>query len=628
VKRASSYERWRARARGLLARNIPPERAHWDDAGLFAEADQAPPVTIATAHRVPSRAVDLLERVACHRDPRRFAAMYRLLWRLTHGEHDLLDDAADDDVVALTRMARAVDRASHKMTAFARFREIRAGEDARYIAWFEPEHDVLARTAPFFVKRFGTMDWTIVTPDGGAHWDRRRLELFDVDASIALPPDDAAEALWLAYYESIFNPARLNVPLMRKEMPVGYWKNLPEAARIPSLVAGAAKRAGTMVETTLDRDVAPYVGMRCGSRDALATPEDVARATKPALDACRRCPLGANATQAVPGEGAAKARLMLVGEQPGDEEDLAGRPFVGPAGRLLRKALADAGIDVADAYVTNAVKHFSFEPRGKRRIHKTPAQREIDACRSWLETEIANVRPRVIVALGASALYGLQRERHKVGEARSAALMHASGARVVASYHPSAVLRAPDEAAQARLYAALVEDLRSAAALVGEESLPEDGRRPLGLHHPPRQRLDAREPLRIPRDPPQVDGDLHADPALRRMTEQLRDACGELGGEAAALLQQCTDRHRGNAQPRGEVALRDAQRRKHLLAEHRAGMAGFARRAACTPPYSASLRRAKALDRRPGTSASPTAARAPVIDPRRGAPGRAARRRR
>jgi len=158
---------------------------------------------------------------------------------------------------------------------------------------------------------------------------------------------------------------------------------------------------------------------------------------------------------------------MVVGEQPGDEEDLSGKPFVGPAGRVLRRAFDDAGIDRAAIYVTNAVKHFSFEPRGTRRIHKTPAQREIEACRVWLDAEIAQVQPQVIVALGASALYALMHKRLAVGAARDAPLAHRRGARVVATYHPSAVLRAVDAQAKAATFEALVYDLRNARALAG-----------------------------------------------------------------------------------------------------------------------------------------------------------------
>lgn len=177
------------------------------------------------------------------------------------------------------------------------------------------------------------------------------------------------------------------------------------------------------------------------------------------ITACRRCPLWANATQGVPGAGAKHARIMLVGEQPGDEEDRQGLPFVGPAGQLLRRALADAGLDAHDVYVTNAVKHFKWEPRGKRRLHKTPAQKEIAACRAWLEQELAAVRPSVIVALGATALVALIGRKMTIADARAADLVHDGGAKLVATYHPSAALRAPGEDRRHELYDLIVADL-------------------------------------------------------------------------------------------------------------------------------------------------------------------------
>jgi uracil-DNA glycosylase len=187
---------------------------------------------------------------------------------------------------------------------------------------------------------------------------------------------------------------------------------------------------------------------------------------KEELDTCRRCDLWKNATQGVPGEGTPSARIMLVGEQPGDEEDLQGRPFVGPAGRLLRRVLETAGIDAADVYITNAVKHFSFESRGKRRIHKTPTQRQVAACEHWLAQEVARVRPKVIVTLGATALVAVLAEKMTIAAARAeTGLRHGSGARIVATYHPSAVLRAPDDEAKAELEANLIADLRRAAKL-------------------------------------------------------------------------------------------------------------------------------------------------------------------
>jgi DNA polymerase len=185
--------------------------------------------------------------------------------------------------------------------------------------------------------------------------------------------------------------------------------------------------------------------------------------SKDELDACRRCRLGSIATQGVPGEGPRRARIMMVGEQPGDEEDLQGRPFVGPAGKLLRRAMDDAGIERAQAFITNAVKHFSFEPRGKRRIHKTPAQREIAACHAWLESELNAVRPRVIVALGATALGAVLGRKITITDARATpTLRHPEGARVIATFHPSAALRAPDEARRHELYDMIVADLKRA----------------------------------------------------------------------------------------------------------------------------------------------------------------------
>jgi len=189
---------------------------------------------------------------------------------------------------------------------------------------------------------------------------------------------------------------------------------------------------------------------------------------KAEIDACRRCPLWEHATQGVPGEGSPRAKVMLVGEQPGDEEDLQGKPFVGLAGRLLRQLIEEAGLERRDCYLTNAVKHFGWEPRGKRRIHKTPTQRAVAACHAWLDGEIAAVRPKVIVTLGATALAALSRERG-VAAARRAVLRHSAGAQVIATYHPSAALRAPDAKTRTELRRTIAGDLARAARLLRED---------------------------------------------------------------------------------------------------------------------------------------------------------------
>lgn len=187
-------------------------------------------------------------------------------------------------------------------------------------------------------------------------------------------------------------------------------------------------------------------------------------ALRGAEQACRRCPLFKNATQAVPGEGRRSAVMMLVGEQPGDQEDLAGRPFVGPAGRMLDRALADAGIERSSVFVTNAVKHFKHEMRGKRRLHKRPNAGEIDRCRWWLEQERAIVKPKVIVALGVTATRGVFGRSMAITKMRGHQHQLPDGTVAFVTVHPSALLRIRERADQEREYRALVADLRQAAA--------------------------------------------------------------------------------------------------------------------------------------------------------------------
>jgi uracil-DNA glycosylase len=179
---------------------------------------------------------------------------------------------------------------------------------------------------------------------------------------------------------------------------------------------------------------------------------------------CRACPLWRTGTQTVFGEGRKASRLVLVGEQPGDQEDLAGKPFVGPAGRLLDEALEEAGIARADTYLTNAVKHFKWEPRGKRRIHQRPAASEIAACRPWLEAELEVVKPHVLVCLGAVAAQALLGRGVRVTRDRGRPLESELAVVTFATVHPSSILRAPDEQSRRRERALFVDDLRVAAA--------------------------------------------------------------------------------------------------------------------------------------------------------------------
>jgi uracil-DNA glycosylase len=190
------------------------------------------------------------------------------------------------------------------------------------------------------------------------------------------------------------------------------------------------------------------------------------KAARLASTGCQACDLWRNATQTVFGEGAARATVMFVGEQPGDKEDLEGRPFVGPAGAVLDEALVEAGIDRKHTYVTNAVKHFKWEPRGKRRIHKKPNTLEISTCRAWLNAEIALVRPQVIVCLGATAAQALLGRTFRVTQRRGILLPFAKTPHILATVHPSSILRAPDEATRHQEYAKFVQDLSVVAKLL------------------------------------------------------------------------------------------------------------------------------------------------------------------
>jgi DNA polymerase len=357
----------------------------------------------------------------------------------------------------------------HKIKAFVRFRTIADAGDERaplHVAWFEPEHHIVEATAPFFARRFTAMRWAILTPERSVRWDGERLWLGPGARRDQAPPADAGERLWLTYYQSIFNPARLKLGAMQKEMPKRYWKNLPEAPLIQPLAAAAGERSLTMIargptEPKRRPATEPHPAPGHDETPGGDAPRSLP-ALREALERCRECPIGEHATQGVPGEGLKHARLMFVGEQPGDQEDLQGRPFVGPAGMLFARALEELGVPRDKVYITNAVKHFKFELRGKRRIHKTPAQEEAAACLHWLESEIELVDPAALVALGATAARQLMGTAVAVTRERGRWLERSDGRRVLITLHPSALLRMePDDKPAA--YAAWIADLRKAA---------------------------------------------------------------------------------------------------------------------------------------------------------------------
>jgi DNA polymerase len=446
------FDGWRDAARRLVGARVAPEQIVWQvgDHGvdLFGEAAPLPAIS-ATELRVPRAFVDLAQAAALHRDPKRFALLYRLLFRLADDPR-LIDDHADPLVRRIEALAKTVRRDLHKMRAFVRFREMSDEGGSLFVAWFEPDHHIVRANAGFFVRRFAAMRWSILTPEVAIHWDGEALREGPGADRTQAPDHDVLEEVWKAYYASIFNPARLKVSAMLKEMPRRYWKNMPEAQLVAPLIAGAQAREAAMTAQV----VAPA--------ERAITLAGLAKEA----GQCRRCPLWQDATQCVFGEGPADAAILIVGEQPGDEEDRQGRPFVGPAGQVLDQAMAEAGLDRGRVYLTNAVKHFKFVLRGKRRLHQSPAAGEITACRWWLDQEIGLLRPKVTVMLGASAIRGVTGKPGAVGVLRETplALAHGLG---LASYHPSYILRQPDRAAAEDTRKALVADLRRARAEAG-----------------------------------------------------------------------------------------------------------------------------------------------------------------
>ncbi len=422
-----------------------------------ADADRA----TGAAPSFDQRLVSLIDHVVLHSDPERFALAYRLLWR-SLDEPALASVASDPDIARAHVLSKSVARDKHKMTAFVRFRE-RAASDgqAEFVAWFEPQHYIVRAIAPFFVGRFTGMRWSILTPYASAHWDGTHLMFGAGGRKTDAPEGDPLEDVWKIYYGSIFNPARVKVKAMTAQMPKKYWRNLPEADLIVPLIRSAPARAQAMIEAapTLPRRRHAEGSHSCGGATSITgdTPET-----------CQRCPLHASATQAVLGEGPQTAALMIVGEQPGDTEDLVGRPFVGPAGKLLDIALQRSDIELSAAYLTNAVKHFKFEPRGKRRLHKSPSRDEIDHCRWWLDLERATVKPRVVLALGVSAVRGLTGRTVPLASVRSTPQPLADGPTMIATVHPAYMLRLTDEAQKRAAWRAFLADLAQAQALVEE----------------------------------------------------------------------------------------------------------------------------------------------------------------
>ena len=435
------WDGWRAATRALVRAGVPPEAVSWqiDPTAAAAPPDGAPPGGAPPdgVFAVPRALVALAAQVIQARDPARFALLYRLIWR-AHAGVPVLQDLGDPDLAAARRLALAVRAEAHRMRALIRF--LPSADASRMLGWYAPAHFVLAANAPVFARWYRDAAVSILTPEAGAHWDAAGLRLGPGVDPALLPDDAALLATWAAFGADLLAAAG------------------PPHSGIP-----AAENFGE-TPRPLDRPpLGPVVPGGYGPADPAL------RAAAIEAAGCRRCALAGPATQTVFGEGPAAARVMFIGEQAGDLEDVIGRPFVGPAGQKLDQALEEAGIDRRRVWISNAVKHFKFLAQGipgssgRRRLHQTPEAPELEACRFWLDVERVRLRPALLVLLGATAARAVLGRPVTIRRERGRVQRLAGGEDALVTVHPSFLLRVPDAAAQAREYAAFVADLRVVA---------------------------------------------------------------------------------------------------------------------------------------------------------------------
>jgi uracil-DNA glycosylase len=426
LKSETDWEGWRRVARALVLTGVEPEAVTWSVGG-----EPAPLPDADGSFHVPRALVSLASQAIQARDADRFGLLYSLVWRANLGEK-LLENETDPDLSLVRRLALSVRADAHRMRTNMRFLAVPEDGGTHFLGWYEPRHFVLPANAQLITRRFSDLSLSIVTPDGAAHWDRSSL-LFGSGLR-HVEDDEALQAWWEAHRGSLLEQATPDVSVPEAE-------SLDEVPRPPDRPA-----LGPVVLHTK-----PDPALLRSAKDA---------------STCRRCPLYESATQIVFGEGPADASVMFVGEQPGDQEDTIGRPFVGPAGQIMDRAMEEAGIDRRTIYVTNAVKHFKFTPRGKRRIHQTPEVPEIQACNFWLDVERTHVRPRLLVLMGGSAARAVLGRSVTISRERGRPIRMQDGQAIFITVHPSFLLRVPDAASKAREYQAFVRDLNAIRALM------------------------------------------------------------------------------------------------------------------------------------------------------------------
>lgn len=419
----TDWEGWRRATRALVLADAAPETLRWKVGG------QRHALPEATGSFNVSRNLVALAGLAIQaREPHRFALLYRLVWHANAG--GLPDN--DPDLAQAHSLAFAVRAEAHRMRTHLRYMRVQDSEGERFLGWYQPAHFVLEANAQLIARRFSDRRFSIVTPDGSAHWDREALRF---GAGLRQVEDDATLAAWWdAHHTALLDDTSVGTSIPEAEA-------LDEAPR------------------PLDQPPIGPVVLRLQADPAVLEASHEA-------EHCRRCELYKPATQTVFGEGPAGASVMFIGEQPGDQEDVIGRPFVGPAGQMLDQAMAEAGIDRRTIYITNAVKHFKFTPRGKRRIHQSPDAAEIHTCRFWLDVERVQVAPKLLVLMGGSGARAVLGRAVTVTRERGRPFQLEDGQTAFITVHPSYLLRIPDEAGKAREYRAFVDDLKAVRALL------------------------------------------------------------------------------------------------------------------------------------------------------------------
>jgi DNA polymerase len=421
---------WRHAARAFVLTGVAPSDLSWTVGGTNDAVPNA------DGNFTLSRTLVALAAQAFQvREVERFALLYTLIWRAHRGELTLSDED-DPDLRIAKRWALAVRADTHRMRTQIRFLLVTPSDRPHFLGWYQPDHFVLEANARLLARRHQANRFTIVTRDGSAHHDPDGLRF---GSGLQHPGDDETLlAWWESHYETILLTANAG-------------GGLPEAE-------------------DLDEDPRPLDRPPIGP---VVLPESQTGATRTlAREArgCERCSLYAPATQTVFGEGPLDATVLFIGEQPGDQEDVIGRPFVGPAGQLLDTALEEAGLDRRRIAITNAVKHFKFAPRGRRRIHQPPSPQEIEICRFWLDAERTAMSPKLLVLLGGSAGRAVLGRPVTVTRERGRPLQLPDGSTAFLTVHPSYLLRQPDQASRDREYATFVRDLQMVRELISSGS--------------------------------------------------------------------------------------------------------------------------------------------------------------